>query len=396
MTEQFKYIIVGGGMVAGHAAKQIRKEDEKGSLLVLSSDEHAPYKRPPLSKSLWISDSYTEDKLPFKATEDDSIEFRTNTTVVKLNRQDQEVETEDGSKIAYEKLLLATGGSPRKIDGPDTDRVMTYRYRSDYQKLSKLVEDNKDIIVIGGGFIGSEIAAALNQNDVDVTMIFPEESLGSNKFPKGVVRDFEATFRENGVKIIGGTSVKSYIEEGDRVAVKLDDGREVSGDVIVFGLGITPNTDLAEEAGLEVDNGVVVNEQLQTKDENIWAAGDIANYPDKILGRRRIEHEDHARASGKKAGKNLTGASEDYTYTPMFYSDVFDTSYEAIGTLDSSLETIIDPVGDGKVVYYLENDKPVGILIWNTSISIKEAKEALSNPPEDSTDLKGLIKEKTD
>jgi len=275
--------------------------------------------------------------------------------------------------------------------------VIAYRYKDDYRKLREFVDNGvKHVLVVGGGFIGSEITSALTQNDVKVTMVFPEEKLGGSKFPDEIATEFENTFKDEGVEILSGKMVDSYEKQDDKMILKLGDGTTVTGDLIVLGLGITPNTNLAEEAGLTVNDGVVVNEQLQTDDPDVYAAGDIARYPDKIFGRIRVEHEDQARGSGKQAAKNMAGAEEEYTYTPMFYSDVFDISFEAIGTLDGSLDTVIDPVGNGKLAYYIKDNKPVGVLIWNTSISLKEAKNVLSNPPENPEDLKGLVKEKTD
>lgn len=397
MAEQYKYVIVGGGMVAGFAGKQLRQDDEEGSILILSNDTHGPYKRPPLTKYLWLNDDYTEDKLPYKMNEDDSIEVRLETTVTKINRDEKTVELQNGDSVGYEKLLLATGGTPRTIGDASEDRVIAYRYQDDYRKLRKFVNEGaKHVLVVGGGFIGGEIAASLTQNDVKVTMVFPEDQLGGPKFPKEIADEYEQKFKNEGVDILSGKMVDSYGKQNNQMVLKLDDGNTVSGDVIILGLGITPNTKLAEDAGLTVDNGVVVNEQLQSDDPDIYVAGDIANYPDQILGQIRVEHEDQARGSGKKAAQNMAGAGEAYTYTPMFYSDVFDISYEAIGTLDGSLDAVIDKVGDGKLAYYIKDNKPVGILIWNTSVSLKEAKNVLSNPPENPEDLKGLIKEKTD
>lgn len=397
MAEKYKYVIVGGGMVAGFAGKQLRQNDEEGSILILSNDTYGPYKRPPLTKYLWLDENYTEDKLPYKMNEDDSIEVRLETTVTKINRDDKTVVLQNGDTVGYEKLLLATGGTPRTIGDPNEDQVIAYRYQDDYRQLRKFVDEGAEhVSVVGGGFIGGEITASLTQNNVKVTMVFPEEQLGRPKFPKEIADEYEQKFKDEGVKILSGKMVDSYEKQDEQMVLKLGDGNTISGDLIILGLGITPNTKLAEDAGLTVDNGVVVNEQLQSDDPDIYAAGDIANYPDQILGQIRVEHEDQARGSGKQAAKNMTGAGEAYTKTPMFYSDVFDISYEAIGTLDGSLESVIDQVGDGKLVYYLKDNKPVGILIWNTSVSLKEAKNVLSNPPENPEDLKGLIKEKTD
>lgn len=178
--------------------------------------------------------------------------------------------------------------------------------------------------------------------------------------------------------------------------VTLDDGTELTGDTLVIGLGIEPRISLAEEAGLTIDDenqGVEVNEQLQTSDNSIWSSGDMASYPDKIVRRQRIEHVDHARISGELVGKNMAGGKEAYSHTPYFYSNVFSIAWKAIGKLDPELETIFDERKNGKIVFYLEEDKVVGVLTWNVEVDLDDIRAVLADSPSDKESLVGLIEE---
>lgn len=316
------------------------------------------------------------------------------TTVTAIERENHRVQLEDGTSIGYKKLLLVTGGEPKKIDGPDDERVIVFRERSDYRRLRDFSGNNQHVVIVGGGYIGAELAAGLIQNNTKVTLVYPDEVLGSSQFPSELAKEYEDSFREAGVKLLNGRRAESYTKENGKFTLYLDDGSTVGGDTIVIGLGVSPRVSLAEQSGLKVEDGVYVDEQFRTTDPNIWAAGDIALYPDKILGRTRIEHVDHARKSGEAAGKAMAGSNEPYAYTPYFYSVVFSISWKAIGTLDPSLTTLIDDVDGGKVVYYLYDNLPVGILTWNVDPDLDSVRAILSDPPTDPQSLKGMIRSK--
>jgi len=393
VEKQYKYVLVGGGMVAGYAVKGIREVDKKGSILMLSAENDIPYERPALSKKLWLNDEFTKEDTLIFSPEEENVDIQFETTVNQIDRESHMVFLQDGSSYEYENLLLATGGEPATVEGPEADNVFAFRTLSDYRKLSKISGNDQHVVVVGGGYIGSELASSLTQNDTKVTMIFPENTLGEGQFPEEITSEYENTYKEKGVKLVKERTAESYEKDGDQFLLKLDDGSELSGDAIVFGLGVTPRLSLAEASGLDVDDGVVVDEKFQTNDNRIWVAGDIAYYPDPILGQTRVEHVDHARNSGNQVGRNMAGADEAYDYTPYFYSVVFDISWEAVGTMDSSLDTIVDNQGNGKVVYYLKQDTPVGVLLWNVDVSVDEARNVLSNPPFNPEDLKGMIQE---
>lgn len=393
-NQPYDYLIIGGGMGAHYAAKGIREYDQTGSIGILSMDVDAPYKRPPLSKDLWTDKKFTQEKVSLH-TEKTGADIRLNTKVTAIDRSRKTVQLEDGTVVSYNKLLLATGSEPRKIEGPEDDRAIFFRTWEDYRRLRKFAGNNNHIIVVGGGFIGTELAAGLIQNDTRVTLVYPDEVLGSKRFPEKVAQEYEEAFRDAGVQLMNGKRASSYRKEEEKIIVTLDDGTEIEGDAFVSGLGAPPRISLAEESGLKVEHGgVVVDKYLRTEDPAVYAAGDIAIYPDNILGTNRIEHEDHAIKSGKAVGKVMAGADEPYTYTPSFYSVVFDISWDAIGAMDSRLDTLIDKVGDGKVIYYLKDNKPVGILVWNILADLDNVRRVLKNPPSNPDDLRGAVQEK--
>ena len=232
---------------------------------------------------------------------------------------------------------------------------------------------------------GAELAAALVQQGCEVSLVTPDPVLGSSQFPAQIASEYQKLFADAGVHLVTGHRVSS-VRKYENAEVTLDDGIILEADDVVAGLGATPVTNLDEDAGLTVDNGVVVDEYLRTDDPAIWAAGDIANYPDPVLGRTRVEHVDNATMMGKAAGRSMAGSDAPYTHTPMMYSQVFGVRWEAVGALDSSLETTAVEVGDGQVVYYLKDGKPVGVLLRNLPGRTDEAVKVLADPPEDLSD----------
>lgn len=394
-NKEFKYVLVGGGMGSGFATLGIREHDKKGSILIISRESHVPYERPALTKKLWRDEEFEVEDTKIGAEDEAHVEFAFERDVVEIAPADKTVTLENGDVVRYEKLLLSTGGEPNSIEGPEDEAVFTFRELDDYLELRERSKANQHIIIVGGGYIGSELGDSLTQNDTQVTMVFPEEQLGEEMFPEELLEEYNRLFTDRGVELVSGKKADRYRREGDELVLELEDGTEITGDSIVIGLGVKPRTELAEKAGLEMaDDGVVVNEQLQTSDENIWIAGDIATYPDEILGRHRIEHVDHARNSGKQVGANMAGADEAYTHTPYLYSMISDLSWEAIGTLDPTLETLIDSREDGSIVFYLDEDKLKGVLVWNVEVDLDDVREVLDNPPANTEDLVGLLEEK--
>ncbi|MFI8568155.1 NAD(P)/FAD-dependent oxidoreductase [Rhodococcus sp. NPDC078407] len=392
---QYDYLIIGGGMVADSAARGIRERDTTSSIGIFGADSDEPYTRPALSKKLWTDPEFGRDQVPLDTASDTGAQVHTGTRVTAIDRSNSTVTTESGESHGYGTLLLATGAEPTQIELAPSPRVVYFRTFADYRALRELTKTADHIAVVGGGYIGTEIASALSLQGVKVTLVTSDEVVGGHMFPPSLAAVFDKGFADHGVTVRRRTKVTSGAEASARVQLQLDDGSSVEADGVVFGLGVRPNTDLADAAGLTVDDGIVVDELLKTEDERVYAAGDVANYPDAILGRRRIEHVDNATEMGKAAGRNMAGAAEPYAYTPYFYSDVYDDGYQAIGSISASMSTIEDwkSVGKEGVVYYLDDQSVVrGVLMWNVWEGLDTARTILAEKkPQTEQSLRGLI-----
>ena len=359
-----RYLIIGGGMTGDAAAKGIREHDADGSIALVGSEPDPPYKRPPLTKGLWKGDD--EAKI-WKGTEERGVDLRLGRRVVALDLDARRATDDAGEEYEYEKVLLATGGTPRRLGGDDS-AVIYYRTLSDYHSVRKLADSGASFAVVGGGFIGSELAAGLVSNGSNVTMVFPDAGICARLLPPALSAYVTDYYREKGVEVRAGERVES--------------ADSLEADVVIAGLGIEPNVELAEASGLSVDNGIVVDEYGRVGGrDDVFAAGDVASFPYAALGRRiRIEHEDHANTHGRVVGANMAGAGTPYDHLPFFYSDLFDLGYEAVGELDSRLATAeqwAEPNRKGVVAYVDDERRPRGYLLWNTWGKVDAARERI-------------------
>ena len=373
MMQHSRYLIVGGGLTADSACKGIREVDPDGTIVLVGQEPHAPYARPPLSKALWKGEA---ENTIWRGTEQLGVDLRLGRRIVGLDLGERVATDAEGQRYHYERLLLATGGRPRRL--PFGDDVIYFRTLDDFRRLRTLADRGSRFVVIGGGFIGSEIAAALAVNGCRVTMVFPEPGIAARIFPPELSTRLNDYYRNRGVELLPGASVVGI--ERDRIT--LGDGRTLEADAVVAGIGIEPNVELAAEAGLPVANGIVVDALGRVGGRaDVFAAGDVARFPVPALGGDlRVEHEDHAKSHGRRVGANMAGAAEPYDHLPFFYSDLFDLGYEAVGELDSRLQTIIElgELGDEGLVYYLDDDgRPRGVLLWNLFGRVDEARELI-------------------
>ncbi|HTY21072.1 MAG TPA: FAD-dependent oxidoreductase [Geobacteraceae bacterium] len=388
---KYRYLIIGGGMAADAAVKGIREIDVDGSIAMIGEESHPPYARPPLSKKLWQGKSLDSIWL---GTEGFGVAMHRGRRAVALDAVGREVRDNHDEIYAYERLLLATGGSPRRLSFGG-DEIIYFRTLDDYRRLRELSDEEGKMVVIGGGFIGSEIAAALAMNNREVTMLFPDSGIGSRVFPADLAAFVTGYYHEQGVEVLTGETVMEIVQHHSNQTVVCKSGRRILADGVVAGLGIKLNTNLAVQAGLPVGDGIEVDELLRAGAPDIFAAGDVASFLNPELGERvRLEHEDNAVSMGRQAGRNMAGAAEPYHYLPYFYSDLFELGYEAVGVVDSRLETVADwrePYRKG-VIYYLLAGRVRGVLLWNVWDQLDEARGLISDPgPFRASDLMGRL-----
>jgi 3-phenylpropionate/trans-cinnamate dioxygenase ferredoxin reductase subunit len=387
----YQYLIIGGGMTADAAVQGIRTADPSGTIGMISNENHLPYNRPPLSKGLWKD---TPLEKIWRDTQKHDVEIHASRTAIGLDTKKRIVVDEKGASYSYKKLLLATGGVVRRFPG-NVDGIVYFRTLDDYLRLRELSKNGQNFTVVGGGFIGSEIAAALAMNGKRVRLIFPEDGIGERVYPRPLSQFLNSYFREKGVEVVTNEGVKEIGQKQPGYVVKTNSGKEFKADGVVAGLGIQPDVELARSAGLKVDNGILVNEFLQTNSPDIYAAGDAANFFSPALGKRvRVEHEDNALTMGEIAGKNLSGSKIVYDHLPFFYSDLFDLGYEAVGELDSRAEIVQDWKQEFRegVVYYLTAGRVQGVLLWNVWGQVDAARALIQDRKTwQPQDLKGRL-----
>ena len=385
---RYDYLIVGAGMTADAAARGIRQEDERGSVGIVGAEPYAPYSRPPLSKALWKGDPV--DGI-WRKTEDTGAELHLGRRIVGVAPDARRATDDQGTAYEYGKLLIATGGRPRRLPDAPGD-VVYYRTFDDFRRLRGLVDRGATFLVVGGGFIGSEIAAALRMQDREVTLVVRGEGIGEGLYPPALSRWLVDYYRGKGVTVLLGRSVERVESRDGRLSIG---GDSPSADVVVAGLGIEPAVDLARRVGLKVANGIVVDEYLCTSRDGIYAAGDVASFHNPALDRRvRVEHEDNANTMGETAGRNMAGARRRYDHLPFFYSDLFDLGYEAVGDLSTRHQIVEDWKEEFRegVIYYLDGGRVRGVLLWNTWGQVDAARALIAAPgPFRPEQLKGRL-----
>ncbi len=394
----YTYLIIGGGMTADSAIRGIRQIDPNGSIGLIGAELDPPYDRPPLTKALWKGKPIERI---WRKTDGQAVALHLGRKVQLLDPKNKRVTDDHGIEYTFDKLLLATGGVPKRLAFGD-DRIIYYRTLEDYRRLRALAERGQTFAVIGGGFIGSEIAAALALNGKQVVMVFPGEGIGARLFPRDLSLFLNGFYHDKSVEVRPMESVVAVEPHGEQLALKLQnvktsDEHEILVDGVVAGIGILPNTELAQAAGLKVENGIVVDEFLRTSDPEVYAAGDVAAFYTSALGRRiRVEHEDNANTMGQAAGRIMAGESKPYHHLPFFYSDLFELGYEAVGDLDARFETVADwtePYQKG-VIYYLQGGRVRGVLLWNVWDQVDAARRLIAEVgPFRPADVKGRLPE---
>jgi 3-phenylpropionate/trans-cinnamate dioxygenase ferredoxin reductase subunit len=384
---KYKYVIIGGGIAGGNAVEGIREIDEEGSIALVTREPHLPYQRPPLSKDYLkgkadLERLYLRDEDYYQENE---VQIIKGLKALRIDPHHRQVHIEEGVILEYEKLLLATGGEALRLEipGNNLENVFTLRDISDSNAIRKTAGEGQTALVMGASFIGSEVAASLTEMGTEVIQIFPEPRLLERIVPEEVSTYLRALFEQHGVGVLPET-VAEALEGSEQVhGARLNNGEEIRVDLVVMGVGIRLNTDLAKEAQLELresDQAVLVDATLRTSDEHIYAAGDIAAWPDATFEQRlRVEHWDVARQQGRQAGRNMAGKMENYAALPYFFSDLFDLSFEVWGNLSNWDQTATRGTLDSGsfAVYYFAEGHLCGVLSVDRPDAEREAMQAL-------------------
>jgi len=336
LEKRCDYLIIGSGVAGYNALKELLTLRPKAKIVMITSDRYYPYDRPPLSKD-YLKGKIDKEMLFFEPEDfykRDNLEVILKKKVEKIDTEDKIAILEDGDNISFNKALIATGGSPRKlgINGENLRGVHYLRTLDDADGIKSEISKGKNAVIIGGGFIGIEVASSLTMLGVRTTVIEVMPYIWSTFVDEKISIFIQKYFETKGVQFILNESVKE-IEGDERVkAVVLNSGKKLNADFVVIAVGIKPNVEIAQQSGINVNNGIVVNEYLQTNHPDIYAAGDVANILDPISGkRRRIEHWNNAEYSGKLAARNMLGRNESYNFISSIWSDIFDLHIESAG-----------------------------------------------------------------
>ncbi|QPC84059.1 FAD-dependent oxidoreductase [Phototrophicus methaneseepsis] len=374
--KRFKYIILGGGIVAGYAVQEFAKVNGFNSddIAIITADNTLPYERPSLSKDFLTGDEQSSDlhinKLDFYHKH--GIKVYLYTTVEDIDPVNRILKTDHGDSFVFEKLLIATGSHPRRLDVPGHDLPNIYYLRtlSDAKEIRRQFHLVERITIIGGGYIGMEAAAAAATEGAQVTVVFPEERLMSRFFTEDLSSFFEKYYEARGVTFIRHNKVVGFQTSKKGVRVQLEVGNDIEADAVIVGIGAEPNVDLARPIQLDVDDGIIVNEHLMTTIDGIYAAGDVANFFDRIFEkRRRVEHWQNAVDQARYVARHMLGQEkESFSTLRYFFSDIFDLSYEFWGETEDATQAVHigsfteDPSFG---VWWLRDNRLIGSLLLN-------------------------------
>lgn len=375
-AQHYDYLIIGAGMAAACAARGIRERDKEGSIGIIGDDVDPPATRPALSKKLWLDPEFSLQKIWMRPDQNAGAHIHLNHHASLLDRSQHGVRCSNGACFHYGKLLIATGSKPVEQQLHPSERVLYFRTVTDYRRLRAWCHTDSSFqaIIVGGSWLGMELAAALCQQDkVKVQWVISQHRPGGHRFPTALCSWLQHAFTAHGVEIIGDNHVLQGEESDTGISLILEDGSDRNADVVVMCTGVEPCMELAQQSGLAAEDGIIVNEYLQTTDPDIFAAGDIAYYPDALLGPQRIEHVDNANAMGHWAGRNMAGTPEPYTYTPYFYTRLFGLDLKGIGQIDADLQKVCHwktPLIEGQmpcgVIYYTDNEGTIlGVMLLN-------------------------------
>jgi 3-phenylpropionate/trans-cinnamate dioxygenase ferredoxin reductase component len=386
-------VIVGGGVAAASVVTAYREEGGDEPVTILSADDRPPYNRPPLSKGFLrgeIEDEADTFVHPESFYEENVVDLRLGAEVDSLDLGSREVVVSGAERVPFGTLVLATGSQPRTLPVPGGDRVgvHTFRRLADAAEIRAQADEARKAVVIGGSFIGCEVAASLRMRGLEVTVVEVGDRLMPALASEEVSVELADLYRERGVELALGDSVEELHGHGKLLAgARLASGRDVEAYLAVVGVGVRPSVELAEAAGLRVDDGILVDERFLTSADGVYAVGDVARFPDPVTGRsRRIEHWSNAHAHGLHAGRVLAGSRAAYDEVAVFFTQLFDVKLQVIGDADGGVDDVvlIGSIADRRLLgFYLRDGHVVGAVLTGQGADVVErVKEVVRERPE--------------
>ena len=384
-TTQETFVIVGGGQAGAWALKTLRQGGFDGRLVLVGAETHPPYERPPLSKQFLSGETNRESTyvFPEKAYDELAIELRLGVQVTALDIPESRIEMGDGTALRYDRLLLATGGVPRTIalPGATLDNVLYLRSIEDSLALRNQLTPSNHLLIVGGGWIGLEVAATARKLGAKVTLVEYAPRLCSRVVPPAVSHLLYALHRDNGVEIVLNARLTALEGAGRVERARFADGQQLDVSAVIVGIGLQPSTQLADRAGLAVDNGIVVDDLWQTSHANLFAAGDVANFRTASGKRMRLESWDNAQKQGIAAANGMLGKSTKPDPFPWFWSDQYDRNIQLVGEFEDCDETI--DLGENSprsgTSLFLRRGQIVGVVAVNSGRNIRLVKRIMQS-----------------
>jgi 3-phenylpropionate/trans-cinnamate dioxygenase ferredoxin reductase component len=381
------FLLVGGGMASAQCAAELRKRGEEGSVLVVGREAEPPYERPPLSKEYLRGEAERADAYVHEPSwyEQNGVELLTGTNVMALDAQARTAKLQTGEEVEFGQALVATGANVNilRVEGAELEGIHYLRAFGNSDAIREEAGRAEHVVLIGGSYIGCEVAASLTATGTRCTIVMMEEVALSRSFGEEVGRWFHELLASKGVEILGGEELEVFEGDGRVRAVVTKGGRTVEGEMVVVGAGVKPDVMLAQRAGLEVENGIVCDERLETSVPGIFAAGDVCSWQSVVHGRRlRVEHWDVAFQQGRHAGRAMTGDEEPYREVPYFFSDLADwASMEYVGPASEWDEVVWRGDRDAGEfsAWYLHGGRVVAALAVGRSEDLVHARRLLES-----------------
>jgi 3-phenylpropionate/trans-cinnamate dioxygenase ferredoxin reductase component len=385
VPRRVEYLLI-GGFASGYCAAELRKRGAEGEIMLVGREPEPPYERPPLSKEYVRGDAEREDAYvqPVSWYEENGVELRTATNVMSLDTEARTVKLQGGEEVEFAKALIATGANVNilRVDGSNLDGIHYLRTFGNSDNIRNDAEKANRVVLVGGSYIGCEVAASLKSKGTECAIVMMEEVALSRTFGDEVGRWFHELLESKGIELHGGETLAAFEGDDHAAGVVTESGKKVEGDMVVVGAGVKPDVMLAQRAGLEVEDGIVCDETLQTSVEGIYAAGDVCSYQSVVHGRRlRIEHWDVAMQQGQHAARSMLGEGKPYEVVPYFFSDLADwASLEYVGPATDWDEVVWRGDRDAGefAVFYLKDGKVAGALTVERSEDLAHARTLLA------------------